>query len=89
MKEFPDKKGNKLSYYSLVKGRNCTDEIIKEKNLNLLNEPVAQTLYEKYGKILGQAILNEHIHIWSIPILGTLKATRTKENLESTNLEWK
>ena len=82
LKEFCDKEGIKIfSYYPLVKGRFCTEELVKEKNLDLLNEPVVKTLSEKYIKTAGQIVLNWHIHNGVIPIPGTSKPTRTKENL--------
>ena len=82
LKEFCDKEGIKIfSYYPLVKGRLCTEKLVKEKNLDLLNEPVIKTLSEKYSKTAGQIVLNWHIHTGVIPIPGTSKPTRTKENL--------
>ena len=82
LKEFCDKEGIKIfSYYPMVKGRFCKEELIKEKGLDLLNEPIIKNLSEKYGKTPGQIVLNWHLHIGVIPIPGTSKPTRTKENL--------
>ena len=88
LKEFCDKEGIKIfSYYPLVKGRFCTPELIKKKDLDLLNEPTVKTLSEKYKKTPGQIILNWHINAGVIPIPGTSKPTRTKENLGSTEFK--
>ena len=88
LQEFCDKEGIKIfSYYPLVKGRLCTPELVKEKDLDLLNEPVVKKLCEKYGKTPGQVVLNWHIHVGVIPIPGTSKPERMKENLGS--LEFK
>ena len=88
LQEFCDKEGIKIfSYYPLVKGRLCTPELVKEKDLDLLNEPVVKKLCEKYGKTPGQVVLNWHIHVGVIPIPGTSKPERMKENLDS--LEFK
>ena len=82
LQEFCDKEGIKIfSYYPLVKGRLCTPELVKEKDLDLLNEPVVKKLCEKYGKTPGQVVLNWHIHVGVIPIPGTSKPERMKENL--------
>ena len=82
LQEFCDKEGIKiLSYYPMVKGRLCTPEVVKEKDLDLLNEPVVKKLCEKYGKTPGQIVLNWHIHVGVIPIPGTSKPERMKENL--------
>ena len=106
LKEFCDKENIKIfSYYPLVKGRFCTPELVKEKDLDLLNEPVVKKLAEKYekimkekgldllnedivkdlakkyGKSVGQIILNWHMSVGVIPIPGTSKPSRMKENL--------
>ena len=82
LQEFCDKEGIKIfSYYPLVKGHFCTPELVKEKDLDLLNEPVVKKLCEKYGKTSGQIVLNWHIHVGVIPIPGTSKPERMKENL--------
>ena len=82
LKEFCDKEGIKiLAYYPMVKGRLCTAELVKEKDLDLLNEPNVKKLAEKYGKTSGQIVLNWHINEGVIPIPGTSKPSRMKENL--------
>ncbi len=82
LQEFCDKEGIKIfSYYPLVKGHWCSAEVIKEKGLDLLNEPVVKSLSEKYKKTSGQIVLNWHIKMGVIPIPGTSKPERMKENL--------
>ena len=82
LKEFCDiEKIKIISYFPLVKGRYCTPELIKEKNLDLLNEPNIKKLAEKYKKTPGQIVLNWHIHIGNIVIPGTSNPNRMKENL--------
>ena len=82
LKEFCDKEGIKIfAYYPMVKGRFCTAELVKEKDLDLLNEPNVKKLAEKYGKTSGQIVLNWHINEGVIPIPGTSNPNRMKENL--------
>ena len=82
MQEFCDKEGIKIfAYYPMVKGRFCKEELIKEKDLDLLNEPKVKSLAEKYGKTPGQIVLNWHINEGVVPIPGTSKPGRMKENL--------
>ena len=82
LKEFCDKEGIKIfAYYPMVKGKMCTPELVKEKDLDLLNEPNVKKLAEKYGKTSGQIVLNWHINEGVIPIPGTSKPNRMKENL--------
>ena len=82
LKEFCDKENIKIfSYYPLVKGRLCSPELIKEKNLDLLNEPIIKQLSEKYNKNPGQIVLNWHVHLGNVVIPGTSNPNRMKENL--------
>ena len=82
LKEFCDKENIKIfSYYPLVKGRLCSPELIKEKNLDLLNEPIIKQLSEKYNKTPGQIVLNWHVHLGNVVIPGTSNPNRMKENL--------
>ena len=82
LQEFCDKEGIKIfAYYPMVKGRFCKEELIKEKDLDLLNEPRVKSLAEKYGKTPGQIVLNWHINEGVVPIPGTSKPGRMKENL--------
>ena len=82
LKEFCDQeKITIFAYNPLVKGDYCQKrhgEIMKEKNLDLLNENVVKSLAEKYKKTPGQIVLNWHIHIGIIPIPGTTKKERMK-----------
>ena len=62
LKEFCDKENIKIiSYYPLIKGANFKkryEKIMNEKKLDLLNEPVVKDLATKYGKTVGQILLN-------------------------------
>ena len=90
LKEFCDKENIKLiSYYPLVKGRYCTSELIKEKNLDLLNESIIKNLAEKYNKTPGQIVLNWHIYLGNIVIPGTSNPNRMKENLQALEFKMK
>ena len=61
--------------------------MMKEKNLDLLNEDIVKSLAEKYKKSVGQIVLNWHIHLGIIPIPGTKSPQRMKENLGSIDFE--
>ena len=91
LKEFCDKENIKIiSYYPLIKGVNFKkrfEKIMKEKNLDLLNEDIVLNLAKKYGKTPGQIILNWHIHLGVIPIPGTSNPERMRENLESSEFK--
>ncbi len=91
LKEFCDKENIKIiSYYPLIKGVNFKkrfEKIMKEKNLDLLNENIVLNLAKKYGKTPGQIILNWHIHLGVIPIPGTSNPERMRENLESSEFK--
>ncbi len=91
MKEFCDKEGIKIiSYYPLIKGANFRtryEKIMKEKGLDLLNEDIVKDLAKKYGKSVGQIILNWHMSIGVIPIPGTSNIERMKENLASSEFK--
>ncbi len=79
-----------LAYNPLVKGAYCKERHQKEIDdlkLDLFNEPAVQTLAQKYGKTPGQIILNWEIKRGVIPIPGTTKPDRMKENLEAVNLK--
>ena len=85
LKEFCDKENIKIiSYFPLIKGANFKkryEKIMNEKKMDLLNEPVVKELASKYGKTVGQIVLNWHIHLGVIPIPGTSNIERMKENL--------
>ena len=85
LKEFCDLENIKIiAYYPLIKGVNYPSrfpQILSEKKLDLLNEKIVKNLAEKYEKTVGQIILNWHIHLGVIPIPGSSKIERMKENL--------
>ena len=89
LKEFCDKEDIKIvAYYPLIKGVNFRtryEKIMKEKNMDLLNEEIVKNLSKKYGKTVGQIILNWHLHLGVIPITGTFNPERMKENLSASN----
>ena len=79
-----------LAYNPLVKGLYCKErhgKEMEEKKLDLLNEPEVKSLAEKHGKKPGQIVLNWEIQKGVIPIPGTTKPDRMKENLEATNFQ--
>lgn len=78
-----------LAYNPLVKGEYCkrhTKEI-EERKLDLLNEEEITKLAKKYNKSPGQIVLNWEIKRGVIPIPGTSKPERMKENLDVTLFE--
>ena len=91
LKEFCDKENIKIvSYYPLIKGINYKsrfEHIIKENNLDLLNEKIILDLAKKYNKTVGQIILNWHVHLGVIPIPGTSNIERMKENLAAIDFK--
>ncbi len=91
LKEFCDKEGIKIvSYYPLIKGVNFKTRYgtkMTEKGLDLLNEEVVKNLAKKYGKTVGQILLNWHIHLGVIPIPGTSNTERMKENLAAADFK--
>ena len=91
LKEFCDKEDIKIvAYYPLIKGanfKNRYEKIMKEKNMDLLNEEIVQNLAKKYGKTVGQIVLNWHLHLGVIPITGTFNPERMKENLASADFK--
>jgi D-xylose reductase len=79
-----------LAYNPLVKGVYCKErhgKEMEEKKLDLLNEPEVKSLAEKHGKTPGQIVLNWEIQKGVIPIPGTSKPERMKENLGATNFQ--
>ena len=85
LKEFCDLENIKIvAYYPLIKGVNYKSrftKIMNEKKLDLLNEEIVKNLANKYGKTVGQIILNWHVHLGVIPIPGSANPERMKENL--------
>ena len=78
-----------LAYNPLVKGEYCKrhSKEIEERKLDLLNEEEITKLAKKYNKSPGQIVLNWEIKRGVIPIPGTSKPERMKENLNSTKFE--
>ena len=78
-----------LAYNPLVKGEYCKrhSKEIEERKLDLLNEEEITKLAKKYNKSPGQIVLNWEIKRGVIPIPGTSKPERMKENLDVTLFE--
>ena len=78
-----------IAYNPLVKGEYCKrhSNEIEERKLDLLNEEEITKLAKKYNKSPGQIVLNWEIKRGVIPIPGTSKPERMKENLDSTKLK--
>ena len=91
LKEFCDKENIKIiSYYPLIKGAKYKErfpKIMNEKKLDLLNEEIVLNLAKKYGKTVGQIVLNWHIHLGVIPIPGSSNPERMKENLAAIDFK--
>ena len=91
LKEFCDLENIKIvAYYPLIKGVNYKSrfpKIMNEKKLDLLNEEIVKNLADKYGKTVGQIILNWHIHLGVIPIPGSANTERMKENLAAIDFK--
>jgi aldehyde reductase len=91
LKEFCDKEDIKIvAYYPLIKGANFRtryEKVMKEYNMDLLKEEIVENLAKKYGKTVGQIILNWHIHLGVIPIPGTSNPERMKENLAAADFK--
>ena len=78
-----------LAYNPLVKGEYCKrhSKEIEERKLDLLNEEEITKLAKKYNKSPGQIVLNWEIKRGVVPIPGTSKPERMKENLDATLFE--
>ena len=91
LKEFCDLENIKIiAYYPLIKGVNYKSrftKIMNEKKLDLLNEEIVKNLANKYGKTVGQVILNWHVHLGVIPIPGSANPERMKENLAAIDFK--
>ena len=87
LKEFCDLEKIKIfAYNPLVKGGYCKErheKEMEEKKLDLFNETAVKNLAKKYEKTPAQIILNWHINRGVVPIPGTSKPERMKENLEA------
>ena len=87
LKEFCDKENIVLfAYNPMARGQYVDREFASEKNLDLFNDNTVCKLKDTY-KILtkGQIILNWHLCLGVVPIPGTSKPNRMKENLEAKN----
>ena len=79
-----------IAYNPVVKGGYCKErhgKVMEERKLDLFNETAVQNLSKKYEKTPGQIILNWEIHKGVIPIPGTSKPERMKENSEAANFK--
>ena len=73
-----------LAYNSLVKGEYCKKEPSYPKSYDLFSESPIMFLYrnEKYKHLTrGQIVLNWYLSLGIVPIIGTSKPYRMKENL--------
>jgi hypothetical protein len=92
LKEFCEKEGIVvIGYNPMVKGAYCKEreEYIKERKLHfdLFNEEIVVNLAKKYGKTVGQIILNWHLHTGDIPIPSSSNPNRMKENLGAADFK--
>ena len=91
LKEFCDKENIILfAYNPLVKGKYCDRDYCYQSNYDLFKEAPVNKLYNKYDKnktkiTQGQIILNWHLCVGVVPIPGTSKPNRMKENLGAKN----
>ena len=88
LKEFCDKENIVLfAYNPLVKGEYVDREDVFDRNLNLFKEATVKFMKKKYPNYsIGQIILSWHITIGVVPIPGTSKPERMKENLQSIKM---
>ena len=88
LKEFCDLENIVIfAYNPLVRGEYCDKKILYEENLDLFKENFLYflTKQKKYQHLTGgQIILNWHMSYGVVPIPGTSKADRMKENLVAT-----
>ncbi len=85
LKDFCDKENIAfISYFPLGHGNNAKI-YIKEHNgeFDIFEEDIVKELAKKYGKSVGQIILNWHYCLGAIPIPATSKIHRMKENLDA------
>ena len=89
LKEFCDKENIILfGYNPLVKGEYVDRNLILEKKLDLFEEEKVNFLKGVYKNATkGQIILNWHISLGIVPIPGTSKPERMKENLLTLNFK--
>ncbi len=85
LKEFCDKENIAfISYFPLGHGANAKAYIAEHNGeFDLFEEEIIKELAKKYGKTVGQILLNWHYCLGAIPIPATSKIHRMKENLEA------
>ena len=88
LKEFCDKEKIVLfAYNPLAKGQYVDREDAFKRNLDLFREGIINHLRNKYPNYSkGQIILSWHISLDVVPLPGTSRPDRMKENLESTKI---
>ena len=73
-----------ISYFPLGHGANAKAYIAEHNGeFDIFEEEVVKELAKKYGKTVGQVLLNWHYCLGAIPIPATSKIHRMKENLEA------
>ena len=79
---FHNKLGIKVQAYAPLGNNSWSYRADDLKALNLFEEPVIKSLADKYGKKVGQIILNWHLHRGHVIIPKTTKTERLSENLQ-------
>jgi len=89
LKEFCDKKQIVLfAYNPLGKDEYVDKNMIIDKSLDLLKDKTVINLKEKYPRLSkSQIILNWHLSLGVVPIVGTSKDDVMKENLKAKNFK--
>ena len=89
LKEFCDFENITLfAYNPFVKGEYCKKDLLYNNNYDLFKEGSITYLYrnEQEKKITkGQIILNWYLSLGIVPLVGTSKTDRMKENLQAKN----
>ena len=70
-----------IAYNPLARGEYCGKDYIRKHKLDLFNEGMVKVLAKYFKKTKAQIILNWHKCLGVIPIPGTSKTERMKENL--------
>jgi diketogulonate reductase-like aldo/keto reductase len=85
LKDFCDKENIAfISYFPLGHGANAKAYIAEHNGeFDIFEEEVVKELAKKYGKTVGQVLLNWHYCLGAIPIPITSEIHRIKENLEA------
>ena len=89
LKDFCDKENIIIfGYNPLVKGEYVDRALVLEKKLDLFEEEKVNYIKSEYkNATIGQIILNWHISLGIVPIPGTSKPERMKENLLSLKIK--